>query len=59
MREWLWGIIASLYPCWLRLRYRMDIGTNCVISWKAHLDKSVNPKGIQYMGAFRSDDFST
>lgn len=46
MREWLWGIIASLYPCWLRLRYRMDIGTNCVISWKAHLDKSVNPKGI-------------
>lgn len=24
----------------------MDIGKNCVISWKAHLDKSVNPKGI-------------
>ena len=24
----------------------MDIGKNCCISWKAHLDKSVNPKGI-------------
>lgn len=24
----------------------MDIGKNCHISWKAHLDKSVNPKGI-------------
>jgi acetyltransferase-like isoleucine patch superfamily enzyme len=24
----------------------MDIGKNCRISWKAHLDKSVNPKGI-------------
>ena len=24
----------------------MDIGKICHISWKAHLDKSVNPKGI-------------
>ena len=24
----------------------MDIGKNCRISWKAHLDKSVNPRGI-------------
>lgn len=24
----------------------MDIGKNCRISWKAHLDKSINPKGI-------------
>ncbi len=24
----------------------MDIGRNCRISWKAHLDKSINPKGI-------------
>ena len=24
----------------------MNIGRNCRISWKAHLDKSVNPKGI-------------
>ena len=24
----------------------MDIGENCRISWKAHLDKSINPTGI-------------
>lgn len=24
----------------------MDIGKHCRISWKAHLDKSINPKGI-------------
>ena len=24
----------------------MDIGKNCCISWKSHLDKSVNPTGI-------------
>ena len=24
----------------------MNIGNNCFISWKAHLDKSINPKGI-------------
>ena len=27
----------------------MHIGNNCVISWSAHLDKSINPKGI-YIG---------
>ena len=27
----------------------MHIGTGCRISWSAHLDKSVNPKGI-YIG---------
>ena len=36
----------DLYPCYLRWRYGMDIGRNCRISWKAHLDKSINPKGI-------------
>ena len=24
----------------------MDIGKSCRISWKTHLDKSVNPRGI-------------
>lgn len=24
----------------------MDIGKDCRISWKAHLDKSINPRGI-------------
>lgn len=29
--------------------YGMHIGKNCVISWKAYLDKSINPQGI-YIG---------
>lgn len=46
LRRILWGILVDLYPCYLRWRYGMDIGRNCRISWKAHLDKSINPKGI-------------
>jgi len=45
-RKTLWKILVELYPAWLRFRYKMDIGKNCRISWKAHLDKSVNPKGV-------------
>lgn len=46
IRSKVWGILVDLYPCYLRWRYGMDIGRNCRISWKAHLDKSINPKGI-------------
>ena len=46
IRRILWGILVDLYPRYLRWRYGMDIGKNCRISWKAHLDKSINPKGI-------------
>lgn len=46
IRKILWGILVDLYPSYLRWVYGMDIGKNCRISWKAHLDKSVNPKGI-------------
>lgn len=46
IRSKVWGILVDLYPRYLRWRYGMDIGKNCRISWKAHLDKSVNPKGI-------------
>ncbi len=46
MRKFLWKILTEAYPCFLRWRYKMDIGKNCRISWKAHLDKSVNPRGI-------------
>lgn len=46
IRKTLWKILVELYPAWLRFRYKMDIGKNCRISWKAHLDKSVNPKGV-------------
>lgn len=46
MRKFLWSILTNAYPSYLRWRYKMDIGKNCRISWKAHLDKSVNPRGI-------------
>lgn len=49
MRKRLWTIFTQIYPAWLRWRYGMHIGNNCRISWKAHLDKSVNPRGI-YIG---------
>ena len=35
-----------LYPEYLRKVYKMNIGFNSRISWNAHLDKSINPKGI-------------
>ena len=46
MRKFLWNILTDAYPNYLRWRYKMDIGKHCRISWKAHLDKSVNPRGI-------------
>lgn len=46
MRKFLWKILTEAYPCYFCWRYKMDIGKNCRISWKAHLDKSVNPRGI-------------
>ena len=46
MRKRLWKLFTQLYPAWLRWRYGMHIGKDCRISWSAHLDKSVNPKGI-------------
>ena len=46
MRRKLWSFIVRIYPAFLRKMYGMHIGDNCVISWSAHLDKSINPKGI-------------
>ncbi len=46
MRKFLWRILVNLYPAYLRKFYNMNIGNNCRISWSAHLDKSINPKGI-------------
>lgn len=46
-RVFLWKLLAkSLYPAYLRMVYKMDIGENVVISYKAILDKSINPMGI-------------
>lgn len=42
----LWRRFTRLYPWFLRKVYGMDIGEDVRVSWKAKLDKSVNPKGI-------------
>ncbi len=49
MRKFLWNILSGIYPFYLRNFYRMNIGENVIISYKAKLDKSINPKGI-YIG---------
>lgn len=49
IRIFLWKLLVELYPKYLRFFYKMNIGNNCRISWKAHIDKSVNPRGI-YIG---------
>lgn len=46
IRSFLWVKLTNAYGSYLRKVYKMDIGDNCRISWKAHLDKSINPKGI-------------
>jgi acetyltransferase-like isoleucine patch superfamily enzyme len=46
MRKIIWNIITQVYPMYLRLVYKMNIGKNSVISYKAKLDKNINPKGI-------------
>ena len=46
IRMILWFIITNLYPALLRKIYKMDLGIGVRIAHKAHLDKSVNPKGV-------------
>lgn len=46
IRVRLWLTFVKLYPWYLRRVYKMDIGKDVRISWKAHLDKSINPRGI-------------
>lgn len=46
VRVLLWRYLVKAYPYYLWKIYGMDIGKNVKISWKAHLDKSINPKGI-------------
>lgn len=46
IRVFFYRRFVRLYPRLLRSVYKMDIGKNVRISWKAHLDKSINPRGI-------------
>lgn len=49
MRKLFWNFLSKLYPYILKKRYKMTIGNNVIISYKARLDKSINPKGV-YIG---------
>lgn len=46
VRSKLWIIVSDAYPTFLRKVYGMDLGKGVRISHKAHLDMSINPKGI-------------
>lgn len=46
LRSKLWNFVSDAYPNFLRKVYGMDLGKGVRISHKAHLDKSINPKGI-------------
>lgn len=46
MRKKIWNFLSKVYPFLLRNIYGMNIGKNAVISYKAKLDKSINPKGV-------------
>ncbi|WP_207784548.1 acyltransferase [Marinifilum breve] len=46
LRTKLWNIISKLYPLFLNKFYGMNIAESAIISHKAKLDKSINPKGI-------------
>ena len=46
LRSKLWNIVSDAYPFMLRKFYGMDLGNGVRIAHKAHLDKSINPKGI-------------
>ncbi len=46
LRSKLWTIVTDAYPAFLRRWYKMDLGKGVRIAHKAHLDKSINPKGI-------------
>lgn len=46
LRSKLWSIATNAYPEFLRRWYKMDLGKGVRIAHKAHLDKSINPKGI-------------
>lgn len=51
IRKALWNFYSSIYPFYLRKIYKMDIGNGVIISYKANLDKSINPKEI-HIGDF-------
>ena len=46
LRGKIWTIVTNAHPAFLRKFYKMDLGKDVRIAHRAHLDKSINPKGI-------------
>lgn len=46
LRSKLWVLFTDAYPAFLRQVYKMDLGRGVRIAKAAHLDKSINPRGI-------------
>ena len=46
LRSRLWTIATNAYPAYLRIVYKMSLGKGVRIAYRAHLDKSINPRGI-------------
>ena len=46
IRSKLWTIATNAYPVYLRIIYKMCLGKGVHIAYRAHLDKSINPRGI-------------
>ncbi len=46
LRSRLWTIATNAYPAYLRLVYKISLGKGVRIAYRAHLDKSINPRGI-------------
>lgn len=46
IRQSIWNVISRLRPALFKHIYHMDIGEEVHISYKAHLDRSINPRGI-------------
>lgn len=50
LRTKIWVKLTYWYPALLRRIYHMDLSQGVRLSYKAHLDKSTNPRGI-HIGA--------
>lgn len=46
LRKFFWKKLVGIYPRFLKYFYKMNIGVGSRIAYSAHLDKSINPKGI-------------
>lgn len=50
-RVWLYRKLIRFHAWKYRVMYGMDIGEGTVISWRARLERNINPRGI-HIGAY-------